>query len=213
MLCGSAFKNKGVQAVLDAVVFYLPCAVGSPRRSSGVLPGRRRKPTRTPSDKAPFAAFAFKIATDPAVGSLTFFRVYSGVLRSGDAGPHPASATRSETVGRLRADARERAHRDRRSSRRRHRRCRRAQGRHDGRQPHGSEANVITLEMMEFPEPVIAVGHRAEDGGGSGADGRSRSRKLVREDPTLRVARRRGVGPDDPRAAWASCISRSSSTA
>ena len=135
MLCGSAFKNKGVQAVLDAVVFYLPSPSDRPA-VNGVLPGGDEG-ARSPSDKAPFAAFAFKIATDSAEGSLTFFRVYSGVLRSGDA-VHVPQRDKSETVGRLvQMHANERS-RDRRGARRRHRRRRRAQGRHDGRQPHGS---------------------------------------------------------------------------
>ena len=81
MLCGSAFRNKGVQAVLDAVVFYLPSPADRPA-VKGVVPGGENA-ERPPSDKAPFAAFAFKIASDGNGGSLTFFRVYSGVLRSG----------------------------------------------------------------------------------------------------------------------------------
>jgi elongation factor G len=127
VLCGSAFRNKGVQAVLDAVVFYLPSPSDRPA-VKGVLPGGGEG-ARSPSDKAPFAAFAFKIATDFADGSLTFFRVYSGVhgLRT---------ATRQNgNRGSLGADARQRALRDRRSARRRHRGGRRAQGRHDRRQP------------------------------------------------------------------------------
>ena len=95
-----------------------------------------KKASRSPSDKAPFAAFAFKIASDAAAGSLTFFRVYSGVLRSGDAVYVPRrDKTRDRRAAR--ADARERAVGDRRSPRRRHRGRRRSQGRHDGRQPHG----------------------------------------------------------------------------
>ena len=94
VLCGSAFKNKGVQAVLDAVIDYLPAPSDRPP-VKGVLEDRTEA-TRTPSDEAPFAALAFKIATDPFVGNLTFFRVYSGVLTSGDTvynphqGPHRA---------------------------------------------------------------------------------------------------------------------------
>src|SRR5919109_1134926 len=83
VLCGSAFKNKGAQAVLDAVVFYLPSPADRPA-VKGLLPGGVEG-TRDPSDEAPFAAFAFKIASDSVDGNLTFFRVYSGVLRSGDA--------------------------------------------------------------------------------------------------------------------------------
>ncbi|MEC8718048.1 MAG: GTP-binding protein, partial [Pseudomonadota bacterium] len=83
-LCGSAFKNKGVQAVLDAVVEYLP-APPEVKAIEGVLEDGETLATRTADDEAPFAALAFKIATDPFVGTLTFFRVYSGVLKSGDA--------------------------------------------------------------------------------------------------------------------------------
>lgn len=80
--CGSAFKNKGVQAVLDAVIDYMPAPVDVPP-IKGVLKDETED-TRPPKDDAPFAALAFKIATDPFVGTLTFFRVYSGVLRTGD---------------------------------------------------------------------------------------------------------------------------------
>jgi elongation factor G len=81
-LCGSAFKNKGVQAMLDAVIDYLPSPVDVPP-----VTGLREDGThgeRRPSDDEPFSALAFKIATDPYVGTLTYFRVYSGVLSSGE---------------------------------------------------------------------------------------------------------------------------------
>src|SRR3989344_3819225 len=82
MFCGSAFKNKGVQAILDGVVYYLP----SPVDVSAVQGETERgeKAERAPDPTAPFSALAFKIATDPFVGTLTFFRVYSGTLNSGD---------------------------------------------------------------------------------------------------------------------------------
>ena len=131
VLCGSAFRNKGVQAVLDAVVFYLPSPSRSRRRQRRVA-AAASEGARDPSDKAPFAAFAFKIATDAAAGSLTFFRVYSGVLRSGRHRPRPRTRQDGDRRS-ARADARQRALGDRGSSRRRHRRGRRAQGRHDGR--------------------------------------------------------------------------------
>lgn len=83
VICGSAFKNKGVQAMLDAVVEYLPAPNDIPA-INGVLDDRKTQGQRHSSDKEPFSALAFKIATDPFVGNLTFFRVYSGVVNSGD---------------------------------------------------------------------------------------------------------------------------------
>src|SRR5262245_59237779 len=96
-LCGSAFRNKGVQALLDAVVFYLPAP--SDRAAVKGLLADGTEEARNPSDKAPFSAFAFKIASD-AAGSLTFFRVYSGVLRSGDSVYVPRR-DKIEAIGRL----------------------------------------------------------------------------------------------------------------
>ncbi len=98
MLCGSAFKNKGVQAMLDAVVEYMPSPADVPpvkgEDDSGKLD------TRTPEDEQPFAALAFKIMTDPFVGQLTFFRVYSGVLNSGDT-VYTTVRGKKERIGRL----------------------------------------------------------------------------------------------------------------
>src|SRR5206468_2801219 len=83
VLCGASFKNKGVQALLDAVIDYLPSPLDVPA-IKGHLPHHDDTIAERPvSDDAPFAALAFKIATDPFVGKLTFFRVYSGVLASG----------------------------------------------------------------------------------------------------------------------------------
>ena len=87
MLCGSAFKNKGVQAMLDAVIDYLPSPVDVP-----AIKGhdeRDHEIERHPTDKEPFSALAFKIMTDPFVGQLVFFRVYSGVVKSGDSVYNP----------------------------------------------------------------------------------------------------------------------------
>ena len=81
--CGSAFKNKGVQAMLDAVIDYLPVPTDV-MAIKGHLEDEETEEERPSTDDAPFAALAFKIATDPFVGALTFFRVYSGVLNSGD---------------------------------------------------------------------------------------------------------------------------------
>jgi elongation factor G len=98
MLCGSAFKNKGVQAMLDAVLDYMPSPVDVPA-IKGILDDKdESEGSREASDTAPFAALAFKIATDPFVGTLTFFRVYSGVLNSGDTLYNPVKARRSASA-------------------------------------------------------------------------------------------------------------------
>jgi elongation factor G len=182
VLCGSAFRNKGVQAVLDAVVFYLPSPADRPA-VKGVLPGGAEG-TRSPSDKAPFAAFAFKIATDAADGSLTFFRVYSGVLRSGDTVYVP-QRDKTETIGRLvQMHANERSEIDEVRAGD----IAAAVGLKDVTTGDSltDPAEAITLEMMDFPEPVIAAAiepRTAADLAGL-SDALA---KLVREDPTLRV--------------------------
>ncbi len=99
VLCGSAFKNRGVQPLLDAVVDFLPSPVDVPP-VKGVLPGKKEEATRQASDMAAFSALAFKIMTDPFVGSLTFFRVYSGVLSSGSS-VFNSTKSRKERIGRL----------------------------------------------------------------------------------------------------------------
>jgi elongation factor G len=100
VLCGSAFKNRGVQPLLDAVVEYLPSPVDVPP-VKGLLPDSKEEASREASDNAPFAALAFKIMTDPFVGVLTFFRVYSGVLSSGSYVFNSTKGGRKERVGRL----------------------------------------------------------------------------------------------------------------
>ncbi len=97
--CGSAFKNKGVQAVLDAVIEYLPSPIDVPA-IVGHLPDSEEQVERSASDDEPFAALAFKIATDPFVGTLTFFRVYSGVLKTGDSILNSVKG-KKERIGRL----------------------------------------------------------------------------------------------------------------
>ena len=99
VLCGSAFKNKGVQALLDAVIEYLPAPVDVPA-IRGLAENGLSEETRSAADDAPFAALAFKIATDPFVGTLSFFRVYSGVVKSGDTVYNPVKG-RKERLGRL----------------------------------------------------------------------------------------------------------------
>ena len=99
VLCGSAFKNKGVQLMLDAVIDYLPSPLDIPA-IKGVNPDTDAEETRPASDEEPFAALAFKIATDPFVGRLTFFRVYSGVLQSGSYVMNTSKGKR-ERIGRI----------------------------------------------------------------------------------------------------------------
>ena len=98
-LCGSAFKNKGVQCVLDAVINYLP-SPDEVEAIKGVLEDEETEDQRSSSDEEPFSALAFKIATDPFVGTLTFIRVYSGVLSSGDSVYSPSRRTK-ERIGRM----------------------------------------------------------------------------------------------------------------
>ncbi|RDI46980.1 Elongation factor G [Aquicella lusitana] len=100
MLCGSAFKNKGVQAMLDAVIDYLPSPIDVPPVKGHLNDAEGTPAERHPSDNEPFSALAFKIATDPYVGTLTYFRVYSGVLRSGDTVYNPIK-DREERIGRI----------------------------------------------------------------------------------------------------------------
>jgi elongation factor G len=100
VLCGSAFKNKGVQAMLDAVIEYLPSPADVPAVRGHLADANETPAERHPSDKEPFSALAFKIATDPYVGTLTYFRVYSGILRSGDTVYNPIK-DKEERIGRL----------------------------------------------------------------------------------------------------------------
>ncbi|MEK1336848.1 elongation factor G, partial [Limosilactobacillus fermentum] len=99
VLCGSAFKNKGVQLMLDAVIDYLPSPLDIPA-IKGINPDTGEEETRPASDEAPFAALAFKIMTDPFVGRLTFIRVYSGILQSGSYVMNTSKGKR-ERIGRI----------------------------------------------------------------------------------------------------------------
>ncbi len=99
VLCGSAFKNKGVQLMLDAVVDYLPSPLDVPS-IKGVDPNTDQEVERHSSDEEPFSALAFKVMTDPFVGRLTFFRVYSGTLQSGSYVKNSTKGKR-ERVGRI----------------------------------------------------------------------------------------------------------------
>jgi elongation factor G len=180
--CGSAFKNKGVQAVLDAVVDYLPAPSDLPP-IRGILENDTEG-TRAASDEAPFAALAFKIATDPFVGNLTFFRVYSGVLSSGDTVFNPVKGKR-ERIGRLlQMHANERAEiKEVRAGD-----IAAAVGLKDvttGDTLSDPKA-VITLERMEFPEPVIAVAVEPKTQADQEKLGMALG-KLTKEDPSFRV--------------------------
>ena len=99
VVCGTAFKNKGVQLVLDAVVDYLPSPLDIPPMT-GTNPDTEEEEERHSSDEEPFSALAFKVMTDPYVGKLTFFRVYSGVLQSGSYVQNSSKGKR-ERVGRI----------------------------------------------------------------------------------------------------------------
>jgi elongation factor G len=184
MMCGSAFKNKGVQALLDAVIEYMPAPVDVPA-IKGVLDGDEGVLDERPSsDDAPFAALAFKIATDPFVGNLTFFRVYSGVLKSGDSVYNPVKG-KKDRVGRIlqmhsnsREEIKEVFAGD----------IAAAVGLKDvttGDTLCALNAH-ITLEKMDFPEPVIAVAVEPK----TKADQEKMSvalSKLAHEDPSFRV--------------------------
>jgi elongation factor G len=180
--CGSAFKNKGVQAMLDAVVEFLPSPADKPA-VKGILengePGERHA-----DDSEPFAALAFKIATDPFVGNLTFVRVYSGVLQSGDSVYNPVKDKR-ERIGRLlQMHANERAEiKEVRAGD-----IAAAVGLKDVTTGDTltSEKAVITLEKMEFPEPVISVALEPKTKVDQEKMGLA-LQKLAKEDPSFRV--------------------------
>ncbi len=184
MMCGSAFKNKGVQAMLDAVIDYMPSPLDVPA-IKGILDDKDESEGERPaSDEAPFAALAFKIATDPFVGTLTFFRAYSGVLKSGDTIYNPVKH-KKERIGRiLQMHANERQ---------------------EIKEVHAGDIaaavglkdvttgdtlcdinKVITLERMEFPEPVISVAVEPKTKSDQEKMGVALS-KLAQEDPSFRV--------------------------
>jgi elongation factor G len=182
-LCGSAFKNKGVQAVLDAVVEYLP-APPEVKAIEGVLEDGESLATRTADDEAPFAALAFKIATDPFVGTLTFFRVYSGVLKTGDAVWNPVKGKR-ERIGRMvqmHANKRDEIDEVRAGD------IAAAVGLKEASTGDTlCDQNArITLERMEFPEPVIAVAIEPRSVPDQEKMGVALG-KLAQEDPSFQV--------------------------
>ena len=182
-LCGSAFKNKGVQAMLDAVVRYMPSPLDVPPikgvNSEGEFEGERPA-----DDKAPFAALAFKIATDPYVGNLTFFRVYSGVLNAGEA-VYNSVRDKKERIGRvlqMHANSREELKEVRAGD------IAAAVGLKDV----GTGDTLcdisdrIMLERMEFPDPVISVAVEPRTISDQEKMGVALG-KLAKEDPSFRV--------------------------
>jgi elongation factor G len=181
-MCGSAFKNKGVQAMLDGVIDFMPSPIDVPP-IKGILDDESED-ERPPSDDQPFAALAFKIATDPFVGNLTFFRVYSGVLNSGDTIYNPVKSKR-ERIGRIlqmhsndRKEIKEVRAGD----------IAAAVGLKDVTTGDTltDMKSVITLERMEFPEPVIAVAVEPKTKVDQEKMGIA-LQKLAKEDPSFRV--------------------------
>ncbi|TVQ32140.1 MAG: elongation factor G [Geminicoccaceae bacterium] len=184
VLCGSAFKNKGVQPLLDAVVDFLPSPLEVPP-TRGLLPDSDTEVTRQSSDDEPFAALAFKIMTDPFVGTLTFARIYSGIVESGSYAQNTVKGRR-ERVGRIllmHANSREEIKEARagdivafvglKDTTTGDTLC-------DGAKP-------VVLERMEFPDPVIEIAVEPK----SKADQEKMSialNKLAQEDPSFRVA-------------------------
>ncbi|MDO9529751.1 MAG: elongation factor G [Syntrophales bacterium] len=189
VLCGSAFKNKGVQPLLDAVVDFLPSPLDRPTVVGKDVDGRDVE--RTASDDSPFSALVFKIVTDPFVGQLTYFRVYSGVLRAGS-NVYNASTMRKERIGRLlkmHADKREEIKEVRTGD------IAAAVGLDSS-----TTGDTITdtghplrLETLEFPEPVIAIAIEPKTKADEEKLGDA-LRKITREDPSFKVKLDRETG-------------------
>ncbi len=184
MLCGTAFKNKGVQAMLDAVIEYLPSPIDVPAVKGHLNDAAGTPAERHPKDDEPFSALAFKIATDPYVGTLTYFRVYSGVLRSGDTVYNPIK-DREERIGRIlqmhandRTEIKEVCAGD----------IAAAVGlkKVTTGDTLTDQNKVIILEKMIFPDPVIAVAVEPKTKADQEKMGIALS-KLAQEDPSFRV--------------------------
>ena len=182
--CGSAFKNKGVQAVLDCVIEYMP-SPEDVKAIEGILDDKDETvATREADDDAPFAALAFKIATDPFVGNLTFMRVYSGVVNQGDAVFNPVKGKR-ERIGRMvqmHSNNREEIKEIRAGD------IAAAIGLKDVTTGDTlcDQNSVITLERMEFPEPVISIAVEPKSQADQEKMGIALG-KLAAEDPSFRV--------------------------
>jgi len=182
--CGSAFKNKGVQAMLDAVVDYMPAPTDVPAIQGHLDDKDESVVERHADDDEPFAALAFKIATDPFVGTLTFFRVYSGVVKTGDFVFNPVKG-KKERFGRvvqMHANSREEIKEVRAGD------IAAAVGLKDVTTGDTlcDPSKVITLEKMEFPEPVISVAIEPRTTADQEKMGIALS-KLAQEDPSFRV--------------------------
>ena len=183
VFCGSAFKNKGVQLMLDGVIDYLPAPTDVPP-IEGIVPGTEEAVSRPSSDDAPFSALAFKVMTDPFVGKLTFFRVYSGTLDSGSYVKNSVKDKR-ERVGRIlqmHANSREEistAYAGEIAA---------AVGLKDTSTGDTlcDEKNLVILESMEFPEPVISVAIEPKTKADQDKMGTALA-KLAEEDPTFRT--------------------------
>ena len=183
VICGSAFKNKGVQAMLDAIIDFLPSPTDKPA-INGILEDGSEG-TRKAEDSDSFAALAFKIANDPYVGNLTFFRVYSGVLNSGDT-IYNSLKSQKERIGRIlqmHSNSREEIKEVRAGD------IAAAVGLKNVTTGDtlADRKNIITLEKMEFPDPVISVALEPK----SIEDESKMSiglQKLAKEDPSFRVA-------------------------
>ena len=185
VFCGSAFKNKGVQAMLDGIIDYMPSPVDVDAIKGILDDAKETEAERPAKDDASFAALAFKIATDPFVGNLTFFRVYSGVLNSGDTVYNPVKG-KKDRIGRIlqmHANSREEIKEVRAGD------IAAAVGLKDVTT--GDTLcdidNVITLERMEFPEPVIAVAIEPKTKVDQEKMGIALG-KLAHEDPSFRVS-------------------------
>jgi len=184
VLCGSAFKNKGVQCMLDAVIDYLPAPVDVPAVKGSLTNAAETEVSRESTDSAPFAALAFKIATDPFVGSLTFFRVYSGVLGSGDMVLNSVKA-KKERIGRIlqmHANSRDEINEVRAGD------IAAAVGLKDVTTGDTLCAanQAIILEKMEFPDPVISIAVEPKTRPDQEKMGMALG-KLAQEDPSFRV--------------------------
>ncbi len=182
VLCGTAFKNKGVQALLDAVIEFMPSPVDVPAIKGELEDGTPAE--RHPSDDEPFSALAFKIATDPYVGTLTFFRVYSGVISSGDSIFNSVSG-KKERVGRIvqmHSNERKEIKEVRAGD------IAAAVGLKDVTTGDTLCAvdNKVILERMEFPEPVISVAVEPKSKADQEKMGMALG-KLAQEDPSFRV--------------------------
>ena len=182
-MCGSAFKNKGVQTLLDAVIDFLP-APDEVKAIKGFVGDTGEEAERHADDDEPFAALAFKIATDPFVGALTFFRVYSGVLNSGDSVWNPVKS-KKERIGRM-----VQMHANDRMEIKEVRAGDIAAAIGLKLATTGDtlcdEKKPITLERMEFPEPVIHVAVEPRSKADQEKMGVALS-KLAAEDPSFSV--------------------------